>query len=226
MHLLAKSSRAIRSYAKSRAADPTTWVSLLLLLPIALAAVLDISVRSWLAMMEAVAVGLALIEWVQLALWRTREDRMARHTLFSFGHPLDRRKVLWILPLILAVFAVELWVAAQFDQPLMVSFGFTALGLSTAVVLWYAWSRPVRVTPEGITVGSGLVAWERIGRVSWQETDDGGAARFHFTGAGHHWFGQNLYVSASREQLDRLEAALPPRLRLADVSVPPELMSR
>lgn len=93
------------------------------------------------------------------------------------------------------------------------SYAREMLGITTMVSLWYAWSRPVRVTPRGIVVGMELLPWSRITNVTWDGAQEEAVLRFDFSGAGHFWYGSKLRAMATADQLERLGDIFPPKLR-------------
>jgi len=203
----------IRGYVRARLRDPSAWLSVAVLSVFALWAAWGFSpVAMWNAI-QSISLVMAVLEWLQLIVSWVRERAVKDGVLEELQPPSDRWKAAWMVPMTAVVFAAELWVdRGLLHQTSVVGFGLTTLGLSTMVSLWYAWSRPVRLTSAGVLVGVELVPWGHITRVTWGGEGHEATLRIDFGGAGHFSYGSKLRVMVTAQQRERLSRLLPPHL--------------
>ncbi|HEX9770066.1 MAG TPA: hypothetical protein VGA50_12915 [Kiloniellales bacterium] len=212
----------LRAYIRHRLRDSNAWLAVAFIVPWAVGAIWGLSPAGVWNIIQLIAFALALFEWLQIVVWKRREAVLERQLLEVLRPPSDRWKAAWMIPLTALLFVAELWVERGLQQTSLVNFGLTAFGISTMFSLWYAWSRPVRVTALGIVVGVELLPWSRIAAVTWDRVGEETTVRFDFGGAGHYWYGTKLRAVATRHQVDFLSGIVPVRLRVDEGLVRPE----
>ncbi len=192
--------RRIGAYVSSRARDPVAWISIPFLLPWIAAIVFGISPFM---VLNGVLFAAAAGEWAWIWLWRKREKRLRREVVDELAHALDRWKPAALGIVGLLTIAGELWIDSI--APSFLGYGVTALGISSFVTLWYAWSRPLLVTENGLVVGASVIPWSGVERVVVEGQEAGGTVRVDFVQP-HFIYGTKLRAVATNAQIDRIEA--------------------
>ena len=203
---------SIRRYLSSRSKDPTVWGVLAMMAVWPAAMVTGISPF---IMIGVLGFGGAVAEWWTLMVWHRRRSALDESALLALAPPTDRWKAAVLILLAALVVVVELRLELVFDSPLW-QWGLAALGISTVILSWYAWSRPVLVLEDGVVVGTGLVRWDAIESMEIERTAEAGALTFHFV-TPHHVYATRLRVSASGEDLERIARLASVPARTADV---------
>ena len=155
--------------------------------------------------LNAVFVGFALVEWGILLRWKRLEKRIRGEILETLPPASDRWKPASLAGVTLVTIAGEIWLDVLTESGLGI--GVTILGVSSMATLWYAWSRPLLILNNGLMVGAGLVPWNDVKRVLWQEGGKEGTARLELTQP-HFFYGTKLRFKATPEQFQRIASLL------------------
>lgn len=189
----------VRQYLRSRLRDPVSWLA------ISMVGVWGISAFSGLApfqMLNLICFAFAAIEWWSVASW-WRTNRRTPADVVQLTPALDRWKVAVILLIAVTTLVLDLWVGSLTSGSL--GLGLSVLGMSSLIALWYAWSRPILLTPRGILVGIDSIEWNQVRRVIWS---DAGRVRIDFVEP-NYFYGTKVTVTVPAAQTAAVNAILP-----------------
>jgi hypothetical protein len=192
----------VRNYLQSRRRDPVTWIALSFIGAWAVSALF--SVAPW-RMLSLICFALSAVEWWSIFSWRRKRRRA--DAVEVLGRAMDRWKIGLLLVVGIVTFVLELWVGSSTFAVL--GLGLTVLGISSLVTLWYAWSRPIVVTREGLLIGADNVKWNDVRGVSWSQA---GFATIDFA-VPNYFYGTNVRVSMAPAQAANLDRIIPKAVR-------------
>ena len=188
-----------RHYLESRVRDPVTWLA------VSFIGTWAVSARFGLAPFQALSLicfAFSAAEWWLLVSWWKKQSHF-KEGFETLAPAADRWKIVILLVIGAATFALDLWLASSAVSLLGVA--LTVLGVSSLVTLGYAWSRPITATPAGLFIGAEAVKWNDVRRITW---NDRGSTRIDFVDP-NYFYGARLRVMISPEQASRLDDLLP-----------------
>jgi hypothetical protein len=197
----------VRNYLQSRLRDPVTWIALSFMAAWAISALL--SVEPW-RMLSVICFAFSAAEWWSLFSWRRKRRRADAVEVLS--RAMDRWKVAVLLGIGITTFVLDLWVGSS--KFTVLGLGMTVLGISSLVTLWYAWSRPIIVTHQGLLIGADTVKWKDVRRIVWSET---GSTTIDFA-VPNYFYGAKVRVLVPPAQAAKLESIIPEEVRRTEDS--------
>lgn len=186
-------------YLESRLRDPVTWLAISFIGAWAVSARYGLPPFQTLSL---ICLAFSAAEWWLLVSWWRKRSRFEEE-FETLAPAADRWKALIILMIGAATLAIDLWLVSSDASILGVA--FTVLSISSLITLGYAWSRPITATPAGLLIGTGVVRWSDVRRITW---NDRGSTRIDFENP-NYFYGTKLRVMITPEQALRLDGLLP-----------------
>lgn len=197
--------KILRAYITSRLKDPVTWLSIPFIAIFALWAFFQVPPF---LMLTVLCTAASVAEWYALAVWWRREQLVKQEAIEVLQPAQDRWKMILVFVLALVAFTINLWIDEHTQS--FIGFGTTVFGVSTLIMMWYAWSRPIIVLPTGLVVGVEVMPWDQIGGMFRHERGDMEAVRIDFAPPRYQWFyGAKLWVTTTATQAAILAEIFP-----------------
>ena len=149
-------------------------------------------------------------EWMLLIRLRLRRRRIATEFPVSCGRALDRRHFAILVAISAFNLAMELWFGSRTGGSIW-DRGLSAFGLSTLIVVWHAWSRPVLAGRRGLMLGVTYVGWNGVEGVTVNR-ETGGTRVIIGLREDHPFYQRTVVGATTTEQADLLLNWVPKQL--------------
>ena len=196
--------RNVRAYVQRSVKDPIYGLAAIIIGTFTASAIWGVSPFPALGAMGFIA---ASVEWALLARWWLRQGRTANQFEVSCGRVLDLRQFATLTVILIVTLAIEVWLQAQTGGGILER-GLSVFGLSTLLVVWHAWSKPMLIGQEGLMIGVDHIAWSEVEAVTFTDEDRGTRVVIELR-RDHHIFRKTIVGVTSPEQARRVSRWMP-----------------